>query len=384
MLKVWKMYPGNNQRISRKRVALPLVTAAILSFLGIALIIAATIRTLIPHYKSKVTIQMTLVGTGNRPIKDAEIWVTRPEVKLLGTTDVLGKGVFTTELPKGKLAVLEARGATFTVTRDVPIPNLPEYGVSFMMSPAEAEAGRIKIESITRDQRENRALGEYANAIAAKRADQVAAAIGQIQVTLAPSNEQADLNAAELAFMTKVKAAFERTAKSIRYSLLSKGANIINLRLVRSEKLYLEMRIYNANEVLVGGRIEETAKLRPQTLAKLLAEALEGRAGNTNPEQNNPARQQERKYHLSIRKRPVDNLLVYINGKIMDSTVENEQLIAWLPGPFAPNKKWQVAATGNSGLIVTKDLDGRALNRNPAWQWPEWLMSQRTETERTR
>ena len=378
------MYPGNHRRISRKRIALPIVTAAILSILGIALIIAATIRTLVPHYKSKVTIQMTLVGTGNRPIKDAEIWVTRPQVKLLGLTDGQGKGAFTAELPKGKLAVFEARGATFTVTRDVPIPNLPEYGVSFIMSPAEAEAGRIKIESITRDQRENRALGEYANAIAAKRADLVAAASGQVQVNLAPANEQANLNAAELAFISKVKAAFERTVKTMRYSLLSKGASNINLRLVRSEKLYLEMRIYNANEELVGGRIEETAKLRPQTLAKLLAEALESRAINKALEQNNPTRTQDQKYHLSIRKRPVDNLLVYLNGKLVDSTVENEQLMAWLPGPFAPNKKWQVAATGNSGLIVTKELEGRVLNRNPAWQWPEWLMSQRSETEKTR
>ncbi len=378
------MYPSNHQRNSRRRIALPIVTAAIFSVLGIALIIAATVRTLIPHYKSKVTIQMSLVGTGNRPIQDAEIWVTRPEVKLLGSTDAHGKGTFTTELPKGKLAVFEARGATFTVTRDVPIPNLAEYGVSFRMSPAEAEAGRIKIESITRDQRENRALGEYANAIAVKRADQVAAATGHIQVTLAPSNEQANLNSAELAFMSKVKAAFERTAKTIRYSLLSKGASNINLRLLRSEKLYLEMRIYNTNDELLGGRIEETAKLRPETLAKLLAEALERQTINRNPERRNPTQEQDQKYHLSIRKRPVDNLLVYLNGKLVDSKVENEELIAWLPGPFEPNKKWQVAATGNSGLIVTKELDGRALNRNPAWQWPEWLMSQRAETEKTR
>lgn len=378
------MYPSHAKRSSRNRIALPIVTAAILSTLGIALIISATIRNLVPKHLSKVTIQLTLLGTGNRPIEDAEIWITRPELKLLGTTDRQGKGTFVAELPKGKLSVFEARGATFSVTRDVPIPNLPEYGVSFIMSPAEAEAGRVKIDSITRDKRENRAIGEYTNAVAAKRADQVAAASGSIHVTLAPANEQPSLNATETAFMAKVKTAVEGTTKKMRYTLLTKGANNINLRLVRSEKIYFEMRIYNAKDELVGGRIEEAAKLRSHNLAKLLAEAFEARELIQHNNEQSSAEKPPRKYFLRIRKRPVDNLQVYLNGKLLISNVENEELVAWLPGPFAAEKKWQVAATGNSGLMILKELEGRNLNLNPAWQWPEWLMSQRLEKEQTR
>lgn len=389
------MMPGDWQESARKRRILPIVAAVALSILGLALSALSLFGDMSPVGRAKVTLDVRLQGQGGRPIEGSEIWVVRPETHFLGTTNRQGTGTFLTDLPKGKLAIIEARGATFRATREILIPNLSEYVVTVALNPDEARLGAARIESITNTNRDSRALEAYSDAVLAKNQERARLAAGVIRVVTAPSAEQPALSANERSFLEKLVPAFERGAKKIRYSLLSKQTHLIVLRLLRGgQSIALEIRLQDSNSRFLGARLVDAPSLKPNMIIPLLNDALAstGRVSSsensgtmnrhesqtTASEQKSKQKNKAGSVLLKIRKRPVDDLLVFANGYLTQIEVNRDYVHAQFPNPAKAGNVLTLAATGRSGLMVVKPLEGRKVPRQLEWSWPEWQLSQRS------
>jgi hypothetical protein len=371
ILGVIMMWNGSQVAKPTRRF-LPIATATILFLFGLSVLAFSLLSHLMPSDSARVTITLRLQGQGQRPIEGAEVWLTRPTLVKLGATDRAGVGVFETEIPKGKVAVVEARGATFKAHRQFLVPHLNEYAISVAIDPWQAALGTAHIDSITKERRDSQALEAYSKALSSQANTRSQLAEGLLAVTLAKSDEQPPLNENERIFLSKVRGAVERTLPSMQYSLLSRKAHLVDLRLLRGgTSVFLEFRIFNTSQNLIGSRLVDAPTLKPKMLASVLSEALQGPLTMLEPKGAETTR-------LMIQKRPIDDLIVYRNGRQVETQVTHDRVVAPMFLATAPQQAVQLAAAGRSGVLVVKEFKSGALPKVLEWTWPEWHLSQRS------
>jgi hypothetical protein len=363
-------------RSTKWRSLAPIMTAALFCTVGVGALGLSLFNHILPSDQARVTIDLSLRGHAQRPIEGAEIWLTRPQQMHLGTTDRNGKGQYTIEVPKGKLAMIEARGATFRASRELLVPNLREYAVSIAIDPSEAASGRVKIDSITREKRESRALEHYASAINSQRTEVAQQLEGQIIVTRAPAAEQPSLTAGEAKFLQQLVGAFERASKKLKYSLLSKKAHRIDLRLLKGTLLALEVRLYDTQGKIIGSRLVEATSLKPNMVNPIINEALASITRLSGEGSSSIRAKSKTTHKLLIRKRPVDEIIVYGNGQPLASISSHDNVSAQLDETLLAQGDIEIAATGRTGLMIIKRYAKRTVPREVSWTWPELRMSQ--------
>ena len=358
--------------VMRHNKLLPIAVALALSATGFVALFKI-FKVFSPQEMAEVTLHITLRAK-NRPISHAEIWLIRPEHRLLGITRPDGKALIQTHLKKGKIAVIEAQGATFRISKDLPIPNLDRYEMQVMLDETELNLGRITLESRSRDAKEKSAIATFKENIG--RIEEKEAAQQATKVTVSLAENQPQISASAQSFLAKARKAFQAEANRKKYTLQKKQINSIVLRMLKNQSLFLEVLLLDAKKNLRGAKLVPVQQVNGKTVPTILADAEHWQYDNGTWPQNSQSLN-TRFWH--IRKRPVDTIRTYLNGEPLVSRENNDITTALLPNAYAPDEKWQLAAVGQSGLVVIKELEASKVQRPLVWRWPEWLTSQRSE-----
>ena len=356
-------------RLSHSHI-LPLGVAVAFSALGFAALFKV-FQIFSPQRTSVVTLNISLSGKGNRPIAQSEIWLIRPEVKLLGLTGENGKAKLQVILPKGNIAVVEARGAAFRVTKDLPIPNVDRYDIHVNLDETELNLGLMTLESRTATERNNLAMEKYKGAV--QKAHNNEAKLNSRQVRVTISNEQPTLSNQTQLFLTKARQAFQTEAETKRFTLLKNNIAMIELRILRNQKDFMEVILRDSKLKLQGAKLLPIEQINEKLVPNILADAQRWEFDNGEwPKKGNL---KSRFWH--IRKRPVDTIRLYLNGEPLVTQSSHDATTGLLPESYETGAIWQLAAVGQTGLLVVKSMNASKLNRPVVWQWPEWLMSQK-------
>lgn len=352
------------------------VLAICLSVVGFAAIIGI-IRHLQTGNLTETTLVLTVNGQGNRPVSGAEIWIVRPQQKLLGTTGRNGKARFRTKLPKGRIALLEARGRAFRISKELHIPNVSQYEMRINLDPLAYQNGLMKLETITSDAQKRSAVREYQSAMSCIDASHRKKAERRISVII--PKQQPNLSRAARSYLHKVRNTTSGGAARLKHRLLQAEVSEIAIRLLKGQKHHLEFQLRDTKESLRGALLTHAEVLNVQQSAKLLLDALESW-----PEQRqtrfNPGSQKQRLW--IIRKRSVDRIITYLNGRPLPVKQTHDAAFALLPESYPPGAMWTLQAVNVTGLLVEKQVDASASSRPLSWNWPEWTLSLSSERHR--
>lgn len=363
--------------MNRHNQSLPqTVLAIVLSLVGIAAVIGI-IRHLAPGNETETTLVLSVSGQGNRPISGAEIWIVRPRQELLGTTSQNGKARFRTMLPKGRIALLEARGRTFRISKELHIPNISRYEMRINLDPLEYQKGLMELETITSDANKRNAVSTYRAAV--NRIDTVKRKEAERRIAVIISKQQPAVSHAARSYLSKVRTTTAAGAARIVHQLRQAGVNEISLRLLKGQKHHLEFQLRDAGGLMKGAILTQADVLTVDQSARLVQDALESW-----PEDKKtgfrPSSQRERLW--IIRKRPIDQIITYLNGRPLPVKQTHDATLALLPESYLPGAIWDLKAVNVTGLLVEKQVDASTSARPLSWNWPEWTLSLSSDQQR--
>jgi hypothetical protein len=353
----------------QKQSLLHSVLAVVLSICGLVAVISI-VRHLAPGDQTDVTLVLSLSGQGNRPISGAEIWIVRPRQELLGITGDNGKARFQTSLPKGRIAQLEARGRTFRVSKELHIPNIARHEIRVNLDPQEYQHGLMELETITTDKNKKQAVNSYRAAV--NRIEDTTRQANARRLSVIISPQQPPISYAARSYLSKVRATTAAGAARNIHKLRQRGVNQIAIRLLKGQKHHLEFQIRDSNRKLIGALLSPADVLTVTKASSLIQDALSSWP-NDWPPNLRIASQRERLW--IIRKRPVDQIITYLNGRPLPFRQSNDATLALLPESYHPGVIWDLKATNFTGLLVEKPVDASTSPRPLTWNWPEWTLS---------
>ncbi len=353
-----------------RRGSLSILTAVFLSALGFAML-SGVFNHLSPSEDAEVTLQLRVRGVGQRPISGAEIWLTRPQNKLIGITNNRGVAKSKVILPKGRMAVVEARGRTFRASKELHIPNVSSYEMRINLDPREARNGMMELETITAEKTRKKARNDYHQAI--NRIDRTNKRRKKRNIQVSISNNQPLISRSAQTTLAQIRNETKNVARGMFFQLKKSQVSLVELRLLKAKGHILEIVLRDIEGKIRGARLVPAATLKPQHIKKHLLRAVDRQDENRKASfHNTPV---DRLW--SIRKRPVDQILTFLNGEFLPSRRDHDRIISLLPSAFSPTASWQLSATSQSGLAIQKNVNPSTAARPIRWTWPEWAMSQR-------
>jgi hypothetical protein len=347
------------------RYLLSMTIAAALGFMGVHFVIYGVAPW---SNESNVSLSISIRGTKNQAVPNAQLYVYAPQKRHIGVTDAQGNFEGIVKAKRGQVAVIEAVGPTFQIRKDVPIPRKPTYKSVIRLDSKEAALGHItllskSIEDMSKGlnakplQVNNTSLPAEKNQLT--NPDTENATASEIRVEVSEERARTEHR------MTEAATLLRESIQQLQKELFKKGVSTVRLRPLTAEDSFLEVIGLTKQGDYVSSSLIKCKLINKEIMLSAVASII--RPYSTNLENKT----------LRVYTSEPEKSRAYINGTPLPRTIQNTYAEFRIIKPQTQNGRIAIAATADGRPLVRKIARAEALLKLVEWHMPEPALSRR-------